>query len=321
MRRISPQQIIRDADSDIEYTVQHVFSTQEDQFICSATVQRAGSKKVVVLKGSTKRKTYMEGVHNSIVQKLNAKHVVHMLDRFTIEPIHIIVLEYCDGGDLFDALIHWGNGSPFHEDDYVLVAVLVAVAVLSVLHNLSSITPHNQNKWVHRDIKPENLLLRRKVNHPSNLKLNDIALCDFEFLAMDGFVTRTAGTDMFMPPESFDDPFTRNHARLETHTTTAIDVWALGVVLIDILDHESTRQYTAQSRGAPLSNKAKSILRHYSDDKPFSKTAHELARFLSKMVRIDPARRPSVQNLQTIVVQYHMEALERNNFVPAITLE
>ena len=321
MWRISPQQTIRDVDSDIEYTVQQVFSSQEDQFICKASVQRYGVTRWVVLKGSTKRKTYMEGVHNSIVQKLNANYVVQMLDRFTIQPIHIIVLEYCDGGDLFDALIRWGSDFPFQEKDYVIVAVHVAVAVLSVLHNLSLITAENQNKWVHRDIKPENLLLRRKVPHPSNIKLNDIALCDFEFLAMDGYVTRTAGTDMFLPPESFEDPFTRHHAKIETHTTTAIDVWSLGIVLIDILDHNSTANYTSQSRGAPSSKRAKSILRRYDQDKPFCRTAHELARHLSKMVQIDPADRPSVHQLQSVVVQYHMETLERNNFVPATTVE
>ena len=78
--------------------------------------------------------------------------------------------------------------------------------VLSTCFRLSLRTVHYQ-KIIHRDIKPSNLL-RADSGH---VKIADLGVSN-EFDGDDAFLTNTAGTPAFTPPESLshkpgDDPY------------------------------------------------------------------------------------------------------------------
>jgi len=77
------------------------------------------------------------------------------------------------------------------------------------------------NKIIHRDIKPSNLLRTTT----GEVKIADLGVSN-EFAGADAFLTNTAGTPAFTPPESLahkpgDEPFSGR----------AADIWSLGVTL------------------------------------------------------------------------------------------
>eukprot|EP00096_Caligus_rogercresseyi_P008932 TRINITY_DN2929_c0_g1_i1.p2 TRINITY_DN2929_c0_g1~~TRINITY_DN2929_c0_g1_i1.p2 ORF type:complete len:629 (-),score=156.70 TRINITY_DN2929_c0_g1_i1:1778-3664(-) len=80
-------------------------------------------------------------------------------------------------------------------------------------------------KIIHRDIKPSNLLRA----DDGLIKIADLGVCN-EFDGQDAFLTNTAGTPAFTPPEALshkpgDEPFSGK----------AADIWSMGVTLYSIV--------------------------------------------------------------------------------------
>lgn len=119
------------------------------------------------------------------------------------------MLEYAEGGDLFNYLVKKG---PFNEKLACKFFVQTALAVAH-MHSM---------KFIHRDIKPENLLL--DIDH-------NIKLCDFGWCAeYDASSVRKTicGTYEYMAPEILFD-------KQQTFST---DVWSLGVLLYELLHNK-----------------------------------------------------------------------------------
>lgn len=81
----------------------------------------------------------------SIMKRLNHPNVLRLVDLFNNDDFCYIVLEYCDGGEIFNKIIEY---TYFSEDlsKFIFAQLLSAVDYL-----------HTTN-IAHRDIKPENLL-------------------------------------------------------------------------------------------------------------------------------------------------------------------
>jgi protein kinase X len=124
-------------------------------------------------------------------------------------PSHLIlVLEMCTGGDFYDVLKRDGHFQPAA----VKVALCHLLLALEHLHGAGI---------VHRDLKPENLLL----NDRGHTKLTD-----FGFAKSVRFRTFTlCGTPAYMAPEVV---LQRGHGK-------AVDFWALGCVLLELLHGKS----------------------------------------------------------------------------------
>lgn len=60
-----------------------------------------------------------------------------------------LVMEFCDGGDLYDKIQSYWQGSGFTENE--------AAKIMETL--LRAINHCHENGIVHRDIKPENIML------------------------------------------------------------------------------------------------------------------------------------------------------------------
>lgn len=90
------------------------------------------------------------------VQSLSARqadhqHIVGMHDHFDT-PTHLyLVLDYVEGGELFDRIVDEGN---FTEQDASRITRQMTEAI-QYLHD---------RKIVHRDLKPENLLFKHREN-------------------------------------------------------------------------------------------------------------------------------------------------------------
>ncbi|KAK4983503.1 hypothetical protein LTR50_007176 [Elasticomyces elasticus] len=147
-------------------------------------------------------------------------------------PSLTLLMEYCDGGDLFDVMRKRRRkfGGRFPKTFLVHVFVQLAEALAYIHHGLKkddrtgAYSRESDSEWqpvVHCDLKPENVFLRTV---PGQI-YPDIVLGDFGLAALEtdcperGF----AGTNGYMPPEFSEDPDAGN--------TTMSDVWMLGAVI------------------------------------------------------------------------------------------
>lgn len=140
-------------------------------------------------------------------------NIVRVYELFTEPHDTYVVMEFCGGGDLFGALEYCG-------DQYGGVTYnLIAGVMQQVMRGVFYI--HTEFKQCHNDIKPENVLLERKPT-----SLNDIPRCmvaDFGCAAGDG--SGADGDPRYNAPELWKGGC----------VTYASDVWALGVMLFEML--------------------------------------------------------------------------------------
>lgn len=94
-----------------------------------------------------------------VLKNLTHPNILRLFEVFEDAQNLYLVTEYCDGGELFDAIIKRGK---FEEKD-------AAQIIKQVLSSISYC--HNQNVC-HRDLKPENILI-------DNADKNTIKLIDF----------------------------------------------------------------------------------------------------------------------------------------------
>ncbi|KAL7514376.1 hypothetical protein ACHAXN_011557 [Cyclotella atomus] len=111
--------------------------------------------------GKSRLMPRLEEVDVLTLLKGNCKHIIQLMDVYETNTEVHLVLEYCEGGDLFDCIKRrrqrrlldegWRQGYPgdFTEREVVGVARTL-LGVLKELH---------ERHIVHRDVKPENVLL------------------------------------------------------------------------------------------------------------------------------------------------------------------
>ena len=89
-------------------------------------------------------------------------NVIHLLGFYQDHKRYFIVENYCEGGELFDAIIQQHH---YREQDaqYVIRSLVSTIAYC------------HKKKIIHRDLKPDNILLRYKNN------FRKIAITDFGF--------------------------------------------------------------------------------------------------------------------------------------------
>lgn len=143
-----------------------------------------------------------------VLMSLNHPNIVQALDFFEEEECFYVVLEYIEGGELFDRLIEKAVYTEGEARD--LFAVL-----------LRAVKYCHDRDLIHRDIKPENILLTSKTDD-INLKL-----ADFGFAVKSGVpaAKQQAGTPGYIAPEIL---LGKPHGK-------PVDMWSLGVVLYMLL--------------------------------------------------------------------------------------
>jgi len=146
-----------------------------------------------------------------LAERLSHPNVVEVLDSGETDGRAYIVLEYVDGPNLAEELRRAGPLEPTR------VAELGAQAAAALAH------AHAQG-LVHRDVKPQNLLLAAD----GTLKVSDFGIARM----VDGTQLTQAGTVLgtaaYLAPEQ----------AAGKETTGAADVYALGIVLYELLTGE-----------------------------------------------------------------------------------
>ncbi|KAJ0243867.1 Calcium-dependent protein kinase 8 [Hirschfeldia incana] len=198
------------------------------------------------------------------IMKHMPKHpnIVSLKDAFEDDDAVHIVMELCEGGELFDRIVARG-----HYTERAAAAVMKTILeVVQVCH---------KNGVMHRDLKPENFLFANK-KETSALKAIDFGLSVF-FRPGEGF-NEIVGSPYYMAPEVLR----RNYG-------PEVDIWSAGVILYILLC--GVPPFWAETEQGVAQAIIRSVIDFKRDPWPrVSDTAKDLVR---KMLEPDPKKRLS----------------------------
>ena len=148
-----------------------------------------------------------------IMYKISHKNIVKLYSHFEDESNCYLVMEYLKKGNLYSLL----QSQPNKSLDQKSIANYI-VDLISSLYYLHNMNP----SIIHRDIKPENLLL----SDDNHLKLTDFGGSNYYFQNKARFTT--VGTRIYQSPEML----------LNKGYDTRVDIWAIGVLIFELLSGE-----------------------------------------------------------------------------------
>ncbi|XP_051120348.1 calcium-dependent protein kinase 8-like [Andrographis paniculata] len=196
------------------------------------------------------------------IMKHMPKHpnIVSLKDTYEDDSAVHIVMELCEGGELFDRIVARGHYTE-RAAAYVLKTVMEVVQVC------------HQNGVMHRDLKPENFLFANK-KEASPLKAIDFGLSIF-FKPGERF-NEIVGSPYYMAPEVLK----RNYG-------PEVDVWSAGVILYILLC--GVPPFWAETEQGV----AQAIIRSVIDFKrdPWPKVSDNAKDLVKKMLHPNPNRR------------------------------
>lgn len=136
------------------------------------------------------------------------RNTVNLIDNFETESHVYLVLEFCEHGDLYEA-IRTGMGP--------LSTAEVKDFMLQLIDGVEYM--HSKGLF-HRDIKPENIFLCKD----GSVKLGDFGLATKRTWCWE----TTVGSDRYMAPEQYDSAGAG-------YDPAQADIWAIGVILLNVL--------------------------------------------------------------------------------------
>lgn len=144
------------------------------------------------------------------MKQLDHPNIIKLYETFQDHRNIYLVMELCDGGELFDRIVEVGN---FTE---VQAAILMEQIFMAIFYM-------HQQSMTHRDIKPENFIFGSKEPiETATLKLLDFGLsCTFQ---PGQSLTTKAGTPYYVAPQV-----------LQGNYNELADVWSCGVVMYVLL--------------------------------------------------------------------------------------
>ncbi|XP_060237809.1 serine/threonine-protein kinase Nek1 isoform X3 [Meriones unguiculatus] len=196
----------------------------------------------------------------------NMKHpnIVQYKESFEENGSLYIVMDYCEGGDLFKR-INAQKGSLFQEDQILDWFVQICLALKHV----------HDRKILHRDIKSQNIFLTKE----GTIQLGDFGIA--RVLNSTVELARTCiGTPYYLSPEICENKPYNNKS----------DIWALGCVLYELctLKHAFEAGNMKNLVLKIISGSFPPVSMHYS---------YDLRSLLSQLFKRNPRDRPSVNSI------------------------
>lgn len=146
-----------------------------------------------------------------ILSKLDHPNIIRYYETYESDKYMYLVMEYCNGGELFEKLTRNGD-STFSEKD---AAAIMRKLFLAINHCHS-------NNIAHRDIKPENIMYSTNGD-TQEIKLIDFGLSKQAKNSKQNLGT-VVGTPYYVAPEVLEGVYGME-----------CDLWSLGVVLYILL--------------------------------------------------------------------------------------
>ncbi|KAL7618759.1 hypothetical protein Lser_V15G02707 [Lactuca serriola] len=152
----------------------------------------------------------------AVLTKVRHRHLVALLGYCINGNERLLVYEYMPQGTLSQHLFEWrgNNGNPLNWKQRVSIALDVGRGV-EYLHSLA------QQSFIHRDLKPSNILLGDDMR----AKVADFGLVKSAPDGKHSLETKLAGTFGYLAPEY----------AATGRVTTKVDVYAFGVVLMELI--------------------------------------------------------------------------------------
>uniref|UniRef100_A0A7S1YKL8 Protein kinase domain-containing protein n=1 Tax=Grammatophora oceanica TaxID=210454 RepID=A0A7S1YKL8_9STRA len=221
-------------------------------------------------------------------------NVVSLLDVFETDDEIQLVMEYCRGGELFDAVQRKIEGTCLSQQDAFTEdqGAVIARQMLSVLSKLHSY------RIVHRDVKPENILLTSEDGTSLQTKLCDFGVARVleEDMAYQSDSCSTCSSDGEFSPvaptrkRAFStlgsDFYTAPELLYGGGYSTAVDIYSLGVSLfivlcgsppsLDALEKDGSDLF-ADAHWENISKDCKDCLKRMLDPEPSSRISAEEA--------------------------------------------
>ncbi|XP_025870052.2 serine/threonine-protein kinase H2 [Vulpes vulpes] len=201
----------------------------------------------------------------TILRRVSHQYIVQLVEIFEAQDRVYMVMELATGGELFDRLMTQGS---FTEHDAVRILQMVADGI-RYLHAL---------RITHRDLKPENLL----YYHPgaeSKILITDFGLAHSGNKSGDWTMRTLCGTPEYVAPEIL----------LRKPYTSAVDMWALGVITYVLLsgvlpfdDESHTRLYRKILKG-----------KYNYTGEPWPNISHLAKDFIDKLLILEASHRMS----------------------------
>ncbi|KAJ7595419.1 kinase-like domain-containing protein [Mycena floridula] len=196
------------------------------------------------------------------------RNIIAFHDHFVSGEFVFVVLDLCDGGDLFTVL---GNPKYSFNDELVKSTMVQLIDGLEYCH---------ENTVFHRDLKPENLLFSKD----GTVYLADFGICsDRHFIREFG-----CGTTQYMSPECIGE-----ETGQKRYSTSQNDIWAVGIILANIISGRTPwRIATSKDPLYSCFRKNHYFLRTNLD------ISEEAAEILCGLFAADPLERTSLGDLR-----------------------
>eukprot|EP00298_Acanthocystis_sp_HF-20_P005417 c15590_g1_i1.p1 GENE.c15590_g1_i1~~c15590_g1_i1.p1 ORF type:complete len:472 (+),score=143.33 c15590_g1_i1:9-1424(+) len=275
-RTIAPAQkvtLVRNLSSRKTSSILHYYDVCETLGIGGFSVVRKGNHKsenrsyalkMIDTEVYEANKEYIDQ-ESKLLASLNHPNIVKFKELYRTPVNFVLVMEYLEGDQLFEALLSRSNYLEFDSME-------IAATILDAVRYLHA------NNIVHRDIKPQNMIFDSK-GPDAILKLTDFGLATvFENTRS---VKADCGTTAFMAPEMLQ----------HKSYGPAIDMWSCGVVIYTLICGRAP--FEADTVPELIQKICKGKVEFFS---PFwDSVTSEAKDLISHLLEVDPEKRYTAQ--------------------------
>ncbi|KAI9453420.1 kinase-like domain-containing protein [Lactarius psammicola] len=144
-----------------------------------------------------------------IMKLIDHPNIMRLYDVWETSTELYLILEYVEGGELFDYLCKRGRLSTSEALGYFQQII----AAINYCHRFNI---------AHRDLKPENLLL----DHDKNIKVADFGMAAWQMNNTSGLLRTACGSPHYAAPEVIEG---------RAYNGSSSDIWSCGVILFALL--------------------------------------------------------------------------------------
>lgn len=201
-----------------------------------------------------------------VLAKLQHPYIVAYKESFEYEKNLYIVMDYCEGGDLYTKIRDYAQKGRYFSENIILSWFVQLCLALKHVHD---------RKILHRDIKSQNIFLTKG----NNVKLGDFGIAKILKNTVD-LAKTCIGTPYYLSPEICENKPYNNKS----------DVWALGCILYEMaaLKHAFV--------AGNMKNLIVKIIRGSHPQLP-SRYSNDLRNLVQQLFRRNPQERPSINTI------------------------